>query len=71
MNIVIEILEYFKAEQIVNKNTPFEIHTYDYAISTIINTERLCNIRGELCKIYGKKIDELEILAELDKKGNQ
>ena len=46
----------------VNENTPFEVSYYDFAINTIKEKEKLCNIRGELCKIYGSKFEEIKIL---------
>lgn len=65
IEVALEIIEYFKSEQIVNKNTPFTTVDYDYAIDSIVNKNSLCKIRGELCKIYGKKFEELEYLAEI------
>lgn len=62
----LEILEYFKAVEMVNENTPFEVSYYDFAINTIKEKEKLCNIRGELCKIYGSKFEEIKILAEVN-----
>ena len=62
---IVNILEYFKAEQLINTNTPFEVQNYNNAIQRVKDIERLNNLRGELCKIYGDKFEEIKIHAEL------
>lgn len=47
IEVALEIIEYFKSEQIVNKNTPFTTVDYDYAIDSIVNKNSLCKIRGK------------------------
>ena len=65
ISVLLEIIEYFRAEQIVNNNTPFNESDYDFGINTLKETVKLCNIRGELCKIYGAKFEEIKTLGEI------
>lgn len=65
INLALQMLDYYKSQQIVNRNTPFSGRQYAYAIESIKERVKLCNIRGELCRIYGKKFEELETLSEV------
>lgn len=56
-NKVIEILEYFKSEQMVNENTPFDINDYDYCISRIKGYEMMDKqVNSKISKLPSKEL---------------